>query len=457
MQMDTNGQVLQKRIFKNDSSEIEINFNPFIKTDDGYFLLAARDNFDAILYKINDVGDTLWTKHYQADSLHFFRPYKIITNNNNYYLLLRTLDMTNNTQDRLRGTVIKIDSIGNELWRTEYTPTDFDQSADMKLIEEGNNLVLMGIKADGNYLINYSFKLQTQIRRIDSTGNIIGEYLSANDRWIGMWDGIQTQDGGFAFCGVEGTQLSIGGSPHMIYRGYVAKVDSNLQLVWERGFGKPDNTMHLKDIEELDDGSLILAGRRDIYFPEGVFYTQSDSGYGMGWILKMSAAGDSLWQRLYRKPFTNRNYLNDIEVLPDGGFIAAGYTQEYTPINSHYDYWGWLIRTDSFGCIVPGCQLLNNTENVAVVFDNEVTVFPNPASEVVKFKFEKPINENVEIRVYSGLGQLVGQITEVSGQANVNYSTDATMKVSDWHSGMYFYGVYVEGVLVKQGQILINH
>jgi hypothetical protein len=31
------------------------------------------------------------------------------------------------------------------------------------------------------------------------------------------------------------------------------------------------------------------------------------------------------------------------------------------------------------------------------------------------------------------------------------------MNVSDWNSGVYFYGVYVEGRLVKQGQVLVQH
>jgi hypothetical protein len=111
--------------------------------------------------------------------------------------------------------------------------------------------------------------------------------------------------------------------------------------------------------------------------------------------------------------------------------------------------WGWLIRTDSFGCIVPGCQLLDNTENIKVLFDNDLTVFPNPASDVVNFKFDKVINEKAVIRVYSGLGQLIGETA-------IDYSDMAQMRVSDWHSGMYFYGVYVEGVLVKQGQVLVQ-
>lgn len=451
MQIDTNGRIISNRIFRGDSSEVRIKFNPMLKTNDNHLLVAGQNDFDAILYKINDKGDTLWTKKYSGDTLHLFRPYQIISgDNNNYYLLIRTLDFNNNTPDIMRGTIIKIDSVGSEQWRNEYIATGFEQNADAQLIEEGNNLVVTGIKADGNYLIHYSYQLQTQIRRIDSTGNILQEYISDSGRWIGMWDGLKTQDGGFAFCGVEGTQLDIGGGPHMIYRGYVAKVDSNLQLVWERGFGSPDNTMYLKDMEELPDGSLILTGRRDVYYPSDAHYTVADSGYGGGWILKMSAEGDSLWQRIHRNGSFYRNYLNDIEILPDGGFIAAGYSEMNFTNHPDFYYQGWLIRTDSLGCIVPGCQLLDNTENVAVIFDNDVVVYPNPASEVVRFRFEKAIEKDTEIRVYSGLGQLVDETT-------VDYLEQVEMNVSDWQSSVYHYGIYVEGRLVKQGQILVQH
>ena len=68
---------------------------------------------------------------------------------------------------------------------------------------------------------------------------------------------------------------------------------------------------------------------------------------------------------------------------------------------------------------------------------------------VVNFRFEKPINEKAVIRVYSGLGQLIGETA-------IDYSDMAQINVSDWQSGMYFYGVYVEGQLVKSGQVLID-
>ena len=52
----------------------------------------------------------------------------------------------------------------------------------------------------------------------------------------------------------------------------------------------------------------------------------------------------------------------------------------------------------------------------------------------------------------------VGQITEVSGQAASPLpQMEAQMNVSDWYSGVYHYGIYVEGRLVKQGQILVRN
>jgi hypothetical protein len=80
-----------------------------------------------------------------------------------------------------------------------------------------------------------------------------------------------------------------------------------------------------------------------------------------------------------------------------------------------------------------------------------MTVFPNPASDVVKFRFERTIEKDAVIRVYSVLGQLVGQ-----GHALALLQDTIQINVADWHSGMYFYGVYLEGRLMKQGQVLVQ-
>ena len=83
-----------------------------------------------------------------------------------------------------------------------------------------------------------------------------------------------------------------------------------------------------------------------------------------------------------------------------------------------------------------------------IKYQNNLTVFSNSITDVLNFQFDEPIN-NSEIRIYSTIRQLVKKhnITNSNMQFNV----------SDWNEGVYFYGIYMEGDLVKQGQTLIKH
>ena len=80
--------------------------------------------------------------------------------------------------------------------------------------------------------------------------------------------------------------------------------------------------------------------------------------------------------------------------------------------------------------------------------DLNLKIFPNPTNNLLNFQFKEPI-DNAEIRIYSSIGQLMTT-------QNIT-NTDVQFEVSDWRSGVSFYGVYVEGVLVKQGQVSVQH
>lgn len=76
-----------------------------------------------------------------------------------------------------------------------------------------------------------------------------------------------------------------------------------------------------------------------------------------------------------------------------------------------------------------------------------INVFPNPTSNILSFLFDEPIDD-AEIRIYSSIGKLM------INQAIRN--TTMEFDVSDWNNGVYHYGIYAEGRLVKQGQVLVN-
>jgi hypothetical protein len=92
------------------------------------------------------------------------------------------------------------------------------------------------------------------------------------------------------------------------------------------------------------------------------------------------------------------------------------------------------------------CESVNTQNRYQL---NNLKVFPNPATDILNFELEEPI-QDAQIRIYSILGQLVEQ-------KNMDYSEQIQFNVSTWNSGMYFYGIYIEGRLVKQGQVLIQN
>ena len=95
-------------------------------------------------------------------------------------------------------------------------------------------------------------------------------------------------------------------------------------------------------------------------------------------------------------------------------------------------------------------NLLSNVSNEDIASNTlPLKVFPNPTNNILNFQFEEPINP-AEIRVYSSIGQLIGQKEQTYPLENIVFD------VSNWNRGVYFYGVYIKGKLVKQGQVLVN-
>jgi hypothetical protein len=450
MKIDTNGNKVWVEVYGDTLKTALTSSNSMIVTNQGYLARVGRHrDWTGCLLLTDFDGNVIFNKSYYSgspDTTMYIN--KVVQDNNSNFYLLGNLYHSYDGY----GLLIKTDSLGNELWRTTYSNPPYNRLLSSDIVSIGNNEYIITYNVTENEYHEFSYRDGTWIFKIDSLGNILDEYKTPYSRWVSGYNTTVTKNKGILFCHTEA--LSVPGTsatiPTYDNGGYIGKLDSNLQLVWEKRYGH--TWSQFAYVKEKDNGEILLTGNsyNDLLI---------DSFGLTGWIMALDENGDSLWQREYGLFSGIRQYhlLKDFEILDDGRLVISGWinnTNSYANVGTAQGYWGWLLRTDSFGCIVPGCQLLDNTEDVAVLFDNDVTVFPNPASEVVNFQFEKPINEKVVIRVYSGLGQLVGEV----GQGHALALQDTMqIEVSDWHSGMYFYGVYVEGQLVKQGQLLIRN
>ncbi|RME58638.1 MAG: hypothetical protein D6790_11655 [Caldilineae bacterium] len=85
------------------------------------------------------------------------------------------------------------------------------------------------------------------------------------------------------------------------------------------------------------EGGLVITGATDSY---------NDSEEGDAWILKLAGDGQIVWQRTYGGD--KDESILDIRQLPDGGFIAAGWTQSFGVSQTDF----WLMRLDAQGRVL---------------------------------------------------------------------------------------------------------
>lgn len=163
-------------------------------------------------------------------------------------------------------------------------------------------------------------------------------------------------------------------------------------------------------VVELTDGAFVASG---IYQEQGPPYRY------MGVLMKFASNGDSLWMRTYQHPplqgsFSVHWLRHSIED-PDGSIVATGSCND-----GQQDL--WVIRVDSFGCLVPGCQLYDHiAEQPRLPGEPKLNIllYPNPAADRLFISFRSAKPPNGTFRLLDATGREVrtfqpgGQSTEI--------------------------------------------
>ncbi len=135
-----------------------------------------------------------------------------------------------------------------------------------------------------------------------------------------------------------------------------------------------------RDFEVLPDGSFIATA----------FGAENERG---GMLCKFSPDGDSLWTRGHNVAH-GPHYLNDVTPTSDGGFVCTGEANRMMPIdaaNFQQSQTIYVLKTDSLGCVVPGCHTVG-VEEYALDLNQYLSLAPNPvaAGQPLRISFEPP-------------------------------------------------------------------
>lgn len=372
--------------------------NSMTRTSDGGYALAGGfiDSVrpQMLLIKYTAYGDTVWTRTYVNDSATV--GYQCKQTVDGGYVLVGTSQEFDPWVDVI---VIRTDSLGNELWRKYYGGNNSDYG--ISIITTPDNGFLIGSESN-----SFGGDYDSYVIKTDSLGNvewtkILGGNLDETGPQLAV-----DYDGNY-IVGSNDTYLQpFGpGQGNPSSKLAVAKLDPTGNLLWQKDYGAVRQQTAIRSIRVNSNNTIVCAANT------------SNMSVVYGCILEVTAGGDSTRMRLYTNNSHPLNAINSLDSTADGGYIMAGLTQAQNNAQC------WFVKVDSLLCDVAGCDAVNidetNTnENIPV----SVTVFPNPANEVVNIKTVVPINNGV-LTVMNHLGQTIIELAPNSDVIALNTSS----------------------------------
>ena len=376
----------------------------------------------AVLYRCDAQGKFLWYRQYGSINEVWIGRQGVCVRDKGFVIAGET--------GLVDGFLIKTDSSGNEQWtRTYGSPTLWDTFIGADTTEDGGYFTC-GLSYDANFSTNM------WVQRLDSAGDVIWQ-----KNWGSIYKDVDphvtTCVDGNAVLGCTWSYAENFGST----RPYMAKLNKDDgSFIWQHQYGPLAFNAGLFYPKECADGGFIAAGLTYL------------TNYEQGLLLRTNSDGDSLWMRTYLYSDSlmtdGTGGFRDVVPTDDGGFAAVGTVFNSASGNDPPNYTQdvWVVKVDSFGCIVPGCQLLDGvTENITNMSD-ALSVFPNPVHDQLHVRIKLPANFKIEgpltLSVISLEGRIIKQqVVPTSGSFPTGEGRDGAdelvIDVSGLSAGAY--------------------
>jgi hypothetical protein len=449
LKYDLDGNLLFAKTLRSNSKTYETWLGDLIPTPDGNFLdigFTIDSTRKALLIKYSPTGDTLFTKEnfsYYYPLSSFIVPEQIVMMPDKELYILNNVEKPGTVDNDF--SIMKLDSNANMVWQKIYGSTWREVPKSMVLDNDGGLIIGASIVK----LVTQNFVNRTYIIKIDTAGVIEWEYLTpVNVLLDAARDMVRTNDGGLVIASGKGIEEPVNATTSLLSweSGYIFKLNANRQFVWG---------VEVKD--SIDPSSvnyfskLISVGNEGAFVATGQFLELPTefSRDIFGWLVKVSADGEQLWLRKHHIVESDLDWhtVYDLKQTPDGGFIMVGQARDSEADTLRQQ--GWIIKLDSFGCLVPGCQLIDDTEEAKE--EGTLLLYPNPAKDYLNFFYRLAnISQKTTFRIYDAQGRLMKQFDGQSGEMTY------ILPVWDWAAGVYFLQVEAEGVVVRTERFVVQ-
>ena len=387
-------------------------------------IIDTTGDYDASIYRFNEIGDTLWMRRYRDTTLTIGRSIKA-TSGFGLILIGQISQINSSTTDIIMR---KTDSLGNIQWQQTFDQSNYDDA--LSVIQTKDNGYLIGGFFRATALTHDALVIKT-----DSAGNQQWRKIIGNQFSQSVWDVVETADSNYVITGSWETNSF----PNISYKCWLMKLNKDSGVtVWQKFYDDTVTEKSFRSIIELDDGALICAGLN-------TFNSNQEPYYGT--IFKFSANGDSLWERNYLPPnvVTGWGVLNDIIATSDGGFIAVGeaggdgLTQDT-----------WILKVDSEGCEVWSCLTTDILEQ-HIKEPALIIVYPNPASgNQIQLKWNEILKQETQLQIFNSTGAIIFEKPIPTGMLTEQ------LDINSYANGLYFVRATGKDVLLQTRFVIIR-
>lgn len=333
------------------------------QTSDGGYIVGGGETCyeasgiqEAIVEKVDSRGNLVWSKNYA-----------IGRNGDGIAAIKQTADggfvaaggVFAAGEAPSGGLILKLDASGNVQWQSVVGPMGATTVVFNALQQTSDG----GYVATGNY---YTSSSQCQpfecegglVVKLDASGNVEWQQglTAAGSNSLFIDSLIATADGGYVAAGAWfGTNQK---------GGLLVKLDSNGNILWQNAYSGgsyfgAELGVVIYSVHQTSDGGYFLAGDGEDKLQEG--------GRLVPWLGKVDSNGNLLWEHFYYQVYrpTGRalsEYFAGGDVAQDGGFVAAGWTEDYAVGLGLL----FVVKTDSSG-LCGSCGDVHPDEGLTVV------------------------------------------------------------------------------------------
>lgn len=333
-----------------------------INTFDGGFIIIGssqssnfdvgsnRGGYDFFCVKIDFQGNIEWKKSLGSNADDNF--YSIIQRADSSYIACgQSISSTFDFQGNYGHTdiwLVKLSKNGNVVWKRNYGGSLNDYARKIINTTDGGFAVVGTTESSDHDVVNSISFLDAWVLKFDNTEQLQWtRCLGGGSNEYGF-SVKETSDGGFVICGNTTSYLT-GANNYGMMDGFVAKLNSSGNILWQKTYGGTDND-HFRTVLITSNGNIVAAG--ETYSGDFDAVNNHYEGNRDYLVVYMNANGEKIWSNCYGG--SNNDYSREVINSTDGNLVLSGETYSndgnstYTHGSSDY----WIFKLNHSGQIL---------------------------------------------------------------------------------------------------------